>query len=140
MPVNFAFRKFELTHQRENYRELLDLTLMFLGRLPPRGMSFIKPGAIHRVRFMSRLIYTLKIVLFRDAGFKHGSSQFLLRSVHHGFHDCLTSPSLVPMYLQSGKTQQSTLFQRSSRRIEMVKHVKDELLVEKLMVRAYCHL
>src|SRR6218665_359968 len=24
------------THQREDYRELLDLTLMFLGRVPPR--------------------------------------------------------------------------------------------------------
>src|SRR6218665_2343055 len=45
---------------------------MFLGRVPPRGISFRKPGAIHRTPFMSRLIhvYALKIVLFRDAGFK----------------------------------------------------------------------
>src|SRR6218665_844680 len=70
MTVHFAFGQLELTHQREDYRELLELTLMFLGRVPPRGMSFIKPGTIHRARFMSRLIYTLKIVLFRDAGFK----------------------------------------------------------------------
>src|SRR6218665_3261756 len=70
MSVHFAFRQLELTHQREDYRELLELTLMFLGRIPPRGISFRKLGAIHRARFMSRLIYALKIILFRDAGFK----------------------------------------------------------------------
>src|SRR6218665_846603 len=32
------------------------------------------------------------------------------------------------------------MVQPLSRRLEMVKHVKDELLVEKLMVRADCHL
>src|SRR6218665_3164420 len=70
MSVHFPFRQFEMTHQREDYRELLELTLMFLGRVPPRGISFRKPGAIHRARLMSRLIYALKIVLFRDARFK----------------------------------------------------------------------
>src|SRR6218665_2831453 len=34
--IDFAFRQLEPTHQREDYRELLDLTLMFLGRVPPR--------------------------------------------------------------------------------------------------------
>src|SRR6218665_4002042 len=34
--LDFAFRQLEPTHQREDYRELLDLTLMFLGRVPPR--------------------------------------------------------------------------------------------------------
>jgi len=43
---------------------------MFLERVPPRGISFRKPGAIHRARFLSRLIYALKIVLFKYAGFK----------------------------------------------------------------------
>jgi len=43
---------------------------MFLGRVPPRGISFRRHGVIHRTRFKSRFIYALKIVLFRDAGFK----------------------------------------------------------------------
>src|SRR6218665_3374875 len=34
--IDFAFRQLEPTHQREDYRELLDLTPMFLGRVPPR--------------------------------------------------------------------------------------------------------
>ena len=67
---DFAFCQLELTHQREDYRELLELTLMYLGRVPPRGISFRKPGVIHKAQFMSRLINALKIVLFRDAGFK----------------------------------------------------------------------
>src|SRR6218665_3944843 len=70
MSVHFAFHQLKLTHQREDYRDLLEPTLMFLGRVPPRGISFRKPGAIHRTRFVSRLIYALKIVLFRNAGFK----------------------------------------------------------------------
>src|SRR6218665_3063242 len=70
MSVHFAFRQFEIIHQHEDYRELLELTLMFLGRVPPQGISFRKPGAIHRAWFMSRLIYALKIGLFRDAGYK----------------------------------------------------------------------
>src|SRR6218665_961562 len=70
MSVHFAFRQFEMTHQREDYRELLELTLMFLGRVPPQGISFRKPGAIHRTQFMPRLLYALKIVLIRDAGYK----------------------------------------------------------------------
>ena len=59
-------------NQCAEYHELLELTLMFLERVPPRGILFRKPGAIHRARFMSRLIhvYALKIGLFRDAGFK----------------------------------------------------------------------
>lgn len=66
----FVANQLELPQQRDDYRELLELTLMFLGGVPPRGVSFRKPGAIHRARFMARLIYALKIYLFRDVGFK----------------------------------------------------------------------
>src|SRR6218665_1638159 len=45
MSLYFAFRQLELKHQSEDYRELLELALMFLGRVTPRGISFRKPGA-----------------------------------------------------------------------------------------------
>lgn len=67
---NFVIEQLAMTHQRDDYRELLELTLMFLGEVPERGVSFRKPGAIHRARFMARLIYSLKIFMFRDTGFK----------------------------------------------------------------------
>ncbi|XP_071580212.1 uncharacterized protein [Temnothorax nylanderi] len=50
---------------REDYREFLELTAIFLGEAPPRGISFRVPGAIHHARWMAKAIYCLKIFLFR---------------------------------------------------------------------------
>ena len=50
---------------REDYRELLDLVIIFLGGVPPGGITFKKPGAYHMARWMSKAIYSLKIFLFR---------------------------------------------------------------------------
>lgn len=54
------------TIPREDYRELVELTLIFLGERPPRGIHFRMPGAFHHARWMSKLLYVLKINLFRD--------------------------------------------------------------------------
>jgi hypothetical protein len=35
---------------REDYRELLELTIIFLGGTPHRGISFCIPGASHHAR------------------------------------------------------------------------------------------
>jgi hypothetical protein len=51
---------------REDYRELLELTLIFLGETPPRGIRFRVPGAFHHARWMSKLLYVLKLNLFQD--------------------------------------------------------------------------
>lgn len=50
---------------RDDYRELLDLTLAFLGK-PFQNFSFRKPGAYYHARWMSKVIYVLKIYLFRN--------------------------------------------------------------------------
>lgn len=62
------FVKSNLTEQqpREDYRELLELIVIFLGDIPPRGIFFRVPGAIHHARWMAKAIYSLKIFLFRD--------------------------------------------------------------------------
>lgn len=39
---------------------------IFLGHIPPRGISFKVPGAMHHARFMAKAIYSLKMFLFRD--------------------------------------------------------------------------
>lgn len=49
----------------DDYRELLEITLIFLGITPPRGIRFMAPGAMHQARWMSKIIYTFKIWLFR---------------------------------------------------------------------------
>ncbi|KAK3929815.1 50S ribosomal protein L7Ae [Frankliniella fusca] len=51
---------------RDDYRELLELSIIYLGGVPDRGISFLKPGAIHKARWMARAIYSLKIFLFRE--------------------------------------------------------------------------
>jgi hypothetical protein len=50
---------------RDDYRELLEITLIFLGITPPRGIRFVAPGAMHQARWMSKIIYTFKIWMFR---------------------------------------------------------------------------
>lgn len=58
-----------ITHQqpREDYLELLRLCLVFLGG-GSAGMdiTFRAPGAMHHARWMSKAIYSLKMVLFKD--------------------------------------------------------------------------
>jgi len=61
---------FALTHSkekqfREDYRELLELSIIFLGVITHRGISFRVPGASHHARWMSKAIYCLKIYNFR---------------------------------------------------------------------------
>lgn len=51
---------------REDYRELLELTMIFLGQTPPRGIRFRVPGAFHHARWMSQLLYVLKLNLFQE--------------------------------------------------------------------------
>jgi hypothetical protein len=53
------------SQSREDYRELLQLSLAFLSGgdyIPP----FRPPGAMHNARWMSKAIYSLKITLFKD--------------------------------------------------------------------------
>lgn len=50
---------------RDDYRELLELTLIFLGFDFFKGnVNFRKPGARHHARWMSKALYALKIFMF----------------------------------------------------------------------------
>lgn len=57
---------------RDDYKEVMELCLVILGH-PPEKFSFKTPGPTHHARWMSKIIYSLKIYLFRD--------QFELNSV-----------------------------------------------------------
>lgn len=48
---------------RDDYRELLELALCFLGENPE--IKFKKPGACHHARWMDKAIYSFKMYLFR---------------------------------------------------------------------------
>jgi hypothetical protein len=64
--IEFAAAQLEIFQPRDDYRELLELTIIFLGGVPRRGIHFMYPGAIHRARWMARAIYCIKMWLFRS--------------------------------------------------------------------------
>jgi len=68
--LSYALEQLDIDQSRDDYRELLELTIIFLEGDPPRGVRIMKPGAMHRARFMSRLIYGMKIFIFHHSGFR----------------------------------------------------------------------
>ena len=42
---------------RGEYKEFLELVIIFLGDVPARAVRFMKPGAIHHARWMSEKSY-----------------------------------------------------------------------------------
>ena len=59
---------FQLQHNqpRDDYREFLQLAIIFLGSSPTRGIYIDSPRAVHHARWMSTVLYCLKIWLFHD--------------------------------------------------------------------------
>lgn len=63
--IAFAQDQLDNYQPRDDYQELLELTIIFLGGAPSSGISFKRPAGLHRARWMAKLIYSLKIWLFR---------------------------------------------------------------------------
>ena len=51
---------------RDDYREFLELAIIFLGGTPPRGIHIMAPEAMHQARWMAKVICSLKIWMFRS--------------------------------------------------------------------------
>lgn len=64
--LDFANKKIEDDFPRSDYKEFLELIIIFLGGTPPRGLKFAKPGAMHLARWMAKAIYCLKILMFQN--------------------------------------------------------------------------
>jgi hypothetical protein len=62
--VIFCLAKLTSSKPRDDYRDLFALVIILYGFCPPREVKFIRPGALHRVRWMSRIIYGIKLFLF----------------------------------------------------------------------------
>ncbi|CAH1114474.1 unnamed protein product [Psylliodes chrysocephalus] len=52
------------SHPRKDYKELLQLSPLYLGSWSQDEFSFRIPGALHQTRWIAKAIYALKIVLF----------------------------------------------------------------------------
>ena len=65
---------------RDDYQELVDLCVIFIGRCPVKGVRFMAPGPMHHARWMAKAIYSLKTWLFRSQ-FKLTTKEKGLRKV-----------------------------------------------------------
>ena len=63
--MSFAINQLLVNQPRNDYKEFLELTVIYLGGTPPRGIRFKAPGAIHHARWMAKALYSLKIWMFR---------------------------------------------------------------------------
>ena len=50
---------------RDDYNELIALTQLLITK-DTSSFSFMKPGAIHKARWMAKLLYTIKMVLLQE--------------------------------------------------------------------------
>lgn len=62
----FVKEKLKTKQPRDDYKELLKLTKVFIGQVPANEVKFRFPGAFHHARWMAKAIYCLKIYLFRE--------------------------------------------------------------------------
>lgn len=63
--TDFLKAQLQLNHQRSDYHDLIILALLFLGENINNG--FVPaPGAVHRARWMGRIIGCIRIYLFRQ--------------------------------------------------------------------------
>lgn len=63
--LEFFAAQLAIAQPRDDYRELIELSMIFLGQAPPRGIHFQAPGPMHHARWMSTVLYSLKIWMFR---------------------------------------------------------------------------
>jgi len=64
--VLFCTQHLESVQPRHDYRELLELVIILNGSSPPRQVRFMRPGALHRARWMARVIYAIMMYLWGD--------------------------------------------------------------------------
>ena len=53
----FAQQQLEEVHPTDDYKELLQLTVIFLGGVPVGGIHFLAPASLHRARWMACQLY-----------------------------------------------------------------------------------
>ena len=51
-----------ILHQREDYKEFTELCLLYLDSTE-RSFKFHRPGAVHKARWMGKILYAVKMVL-----------------------------------------------------------------------------
>jgi hypothetical protein len=61
---SFCRQQLAVKQPRDDYLKLLELTMIFLEATSSRSIRFMQPGALHRARWIARMIYAIKLCLF----------------------------------------------------------------------------
>ena len=64
--VNFIKNQLKKFQPRDDYAELFDIVLKFLGLEEAKKKKVWQLGACHKARWMAKIIYCLKIYIFRN--------------------------------------------------------------------------
>lgn len=64
--VTFFYNELQKSIIRDDYRELIELAIIFLGGDSNNKIKIRPPGAMHQARWMARAIYSLKICLLQS--------------------------------------------------------------------------
>lgn len=64
--LTFYNQELQKTIVRDDYRELVELSITFLGGDKEKKIKIRPPGAMHQARWMARAIYSLKICLLQS--------------------------------------------------------------------------
>ena len=64
--LEFAKCQLQEAQPRDDYQEFLELSVIFLRGVPARGICFMAPGSMHQARWMSKVIYSLKVWMFKS--------------------------------------------------------------------------
>ncbi|CAH2089533.1 unnamed protein product [Euphydryas editha] len=64
--ISFAEQQLNDYQLHDDYKELLTLTIIFLGAVPNKRISFRAPAGLHRARWMAKAIYCVKLFMVRE--------------------------------------------------------------------------
>lgn len=85
---------------RNDYREFLELSSIFLGATPKDNYTFKCPGTMSHARWMSKAIYCLKIFIFRT------EFKMMVRELNNLRHVCIF---IVTIYIKAWFTSPSAI-------------------------------
>jgi len=52
--------------KRDDYKEVIELCVIYLGGDLQKSVSFKRPGAIHKARWMVKLLYSIQLCLVEE--------------------------------------------------------------------------
>ena len=69
--VNFYESTLKCDFPREDYKKVIQLVLIYLGKLDVKDTTIQRPGAMHKARWMCKIIYSLKVILLNKYVIAH---------------------------------------------------------------------